>query len=254
MRLHWIGRLGFAAMLVGISVGCDGLRKQPPPPVDDLYELKQDKAGRIIRLNKVTGEVVVVEGNRLVPVKPPAPSAAAGPSPSNGAAVTLRAASATKAPARVAAEEPAAAAKSTSPIVIAEVPAVRQPEAAPRVAEPPAAVQPIVSEPAVQGSKASPYFRPGETVTIISAAPIFVTPRDNQTPLTVANPGAVLRIVSIEDEWYRVGFQDSQYGERIGFVSKKYARRTAMEPIDLSIPDLKEGMAKPADPSIKHPR
>jgi len=91
-------------------------------------------------------------------------------------------------------------------------------------------------------------------VTIISTAPIFVTPRDNQTPLTMANPGAALRIVSIEDEWYHVGFQDSQYGERIGFVSKKYARRTAMEPIDLSLPDLKKGAAKPVDPSIKDPR
>jgi hypothetical protein len=255
MRLQVsICRLGLAAMLAGISVGCDALRKQPPPPADDFYELKQDKAGRIIRLNKVTGEVVIVEGNRLIPVKQLPPSAVGSPPSSSSAAPTTRAGAATKAPAKTAAEEPVAG-KSASPIVTGEqMPTVREPALAPRVSESPAPVEPVVSEPPVQRSKESPYFRPGETVTIISAAPIFVTPRDNQTPLTQVNPGTALRIVSIEDEWYRVGFPDSQYGERIGFVSKKYARRTAMEPIDLSLPDLKEGMAKPADPSIKNPR
>jgi hypothetical protein len=113
----------------------------------------------------------------------------------------------------------------------------------------------------------STSFRRGETVTITSAAPIFVTPRDSQPPLIVASIGSVFRIVGLEDEWYRVAFPDSQYGERVGFVSKRNARRTAMlepmdlsipgarsidmKPVDLSIPDAKAGSLKPVDLSIK---
>ena len=43
---------------------------------DTTFELKQDSQGRVIRLNKVTGEVVIVDGTHLIPVTDTDPSAA----------------------------------------------------------------------------------------------------------------------------------------------------------------------------------
>ena len=39
-----------------------------PPNDQAKFELKQDSQGRTIRLNRITGEVVVIQGNQVIPV------------------------------------------------------------------------------------------------------------------------------------------------------------------------------------------
>lgn len=48
-------KLLFLVALVPLIIGC--------------YELKQDEKGRTVKINKITGEVFVIEGNRIVKLK-----------------------------------------------------------------------------------------------------------------------------------------------------------------------------------------
>jgi len=54
----------FALLSLGLTA-CDELERR----YGTRYELKQDEQGRMIRLDKRTGEVAIVEGDRLVPLK-----------------------------------------------------------------------------------------------------------------------------------------------------------------------------------------
>jgi hypothetical protein len=60
------------ALLLLLGSACNDVSKALlPQHEEEKFELKQDKRGRIIRLNKVTGEVAIVDGTQLVPVRPP---------------------------------------------------------------------------------------------------------------------------------------------------------------------------------------
>jgi hypothetical protein len=63
------------ALLLLLGSACSDVSKALPQHKDEQFELKQDKRGRIIRLNKATGEVAVVDGTQLVPIRPPDTSA-----------------------------------------------------------------------------------------------------------------------------------------------------------------------------------
>jgi hypothetical protein len=63
-----IGILSFASVLSGfafLTVGCDQLTGTSG---NNRYELKQDNTGRTIRLDKQTGEIAILDGNKLTPV------------------------------------------------------------------------------------------------------------------------------------------------------------------------------------------
>jgi hypothetical protein len=74
---------------------------------------------------------------------------------------------------------------------------------------------------------------------VIKAAPIFVAPDANRTPLTVAKVGTRLTVVSVEKEWYLVEWQDPQWGRRVGFVRAEFVlldRQRAQEPKAAPVP------------------
>jgi len=77
----------------------------------------------------------------------------------------------------------------------------------------------------------TPLFAQGaaQTVTLIANAPVFVTPNESQTPLRVGKEGSALRLLQVEGDWYRVEFDDPQFGHRVGYVSKQYARLAAFD-------------------------
>src|SRR5437762_5785862 len=54
--------------------------------------------------------------------------------------------------------------------------------------------------------------------TVVSASPMYLTPDTSRTPLTTLQPGARVRVLTLEGDWYRVIFSDAYLGERTGYV------------------------------------
>jgi len=64
--------VALAATALGIvTASCDALpRNEPAPSGQDKYQLMRDGRGSVIRLDKATGEMWLVEGVNLTPLKP----------------------------------------------------------------------------------------------------------------------------------------------------------------------------------------
>jgi len=84
-----------------------------------------------------------------------------------------------------------------------------------------------------------PAAAAAQTATVLSNAPIYVTPVVTQTPLRVAAPGTTLQVLADQDEWTKIAYNDPQWGRRIGWIQKKDVRVTDpnLQPMDLSIGD-----------------
>jgi hypothetical protein len=71
-----------------------------------------------------------------------------------------------------------------------------------------------------------------------NAAPVFVKPDSSMAPLRVAKEGSVLNAMAEEGEWYRIEFQDPQFGRRVGYIEKRHVSVQAPAPqsaVDLSV-------------------
>jgi hypothetical protein len=77
------------------------------------------------------------------------------------------------------------------------------------------------------------------TATVTANAPIYIGPAVSPTPLRVAAPGTVLRVMGQEGDWFQVEFNDPQWGPRVGWVQRTYVevRVPELEPMDLSVRD-----------------
>jgi hypothetical protein len=201
---QWVASL---LLLAGatISPACSTDTTQPPGD-QAKFELKQDNQGRTIRLNRVTGEVTVIQGSEVIPV----------------------------------AESPKVkAAKPTRP--------THPPKSQRAPADPPIAQ----AEPVRRA-------RPGDTVMTSTEARIYGTP-GYPTPLRVVSAGSALKVVAVQDDWYRVEFEDQQWGTGVGFVAVAATRANStasslLEPMDLSIQEPKPDQLKPMDLSIRSPK
>jgi len=82
-----------------------------------------------------------------------------------------------------------------------------------------------------------PSHSQSQSVIVTNAAPIFLLPDNTRTPLRVASAGSRLGLIKVEGDWYNIEFRDPQYGERVGYVEKKFARLSQpdLQPMDLSI-------------------
>src|SRR5687768_5035706 len=80
-----------------------------------------------------------------------------------------------------------------------------------------------------------------QTATVTTDAPIYTTnaPTQNLQPLRVAAVGTVLKVVSQDDGWVRIEFEDPQWGRRTGWVQMKHISITDanLKPMDLSVRD-----------------
>jgi hypothetical protein len=89
----------------------------------------------------------------------------------------------------------------------------------------------------------------GATATVVSNAPIYIGAQVSPTPLRVAAPGTVLKVLQEEGDWLQVEFSDPQYGPRVGWVQRSLVqvRSLELQPMDLSV---REGapMAAPPPP------
>jgi hypothetical protein len=74
--------------------------------------------------------------------------------------------------------------------------------------------------------------------TVTATAPIYLLPDANRSPLRTATVNTILRVLEGKGEWFKVEFQDPQYGPRQGYVLATNVRlqiAALYEPMDLSV-------------------
>jgi hypothetical protein len=85
-------------------------------------------------------------------------------------------------------------------------------------------------------------------VIVSAVAPVFVQPDNKMTPLRVAKEGSILILEADEGDYYRVSFNDPQWGRRVGYIEKRYARVQVTYPqqaVDLTVAPARSD-ARPA--------
>ena len=83
-------------------------------------------------------------------------------------------------------------------------------------------------------------------IVVKTTAPVFVKPDAAMTPLRLAKEGSALNVIGSDGEWYRVEFDDPQFGRRVGYIETRHVTalstvRKEEAPVDLTTP-----VAKPA--------
>jgi hypothetical protein len=200
--------------------GCSRIGSTPPQSNDSRFELQRDTQGRLIRLDRVTGEMVLIDGTRLKAL----------PADSN-------------------VKRPQTVSRRSEPSMDKTDRARSVPIATPTLA---GGTTPLASV-VLAAATASP----GNTVALTAAAPVFLTPTSSQTPLRVLPAGSVVTVIAIEDRWYRVEFNDEQWGRRVGYVAKASTTPTSPThnrslPVDLSVRDPQPPtQSEPIDLSIR---
>src|SRR3954465_3446843 len=78
-----------------------------------------------------------------------------------------------------------------------------------------------------------------EFATVTTNAPIYAAAQETPTPLRVAAVGTRLRVLSTEQDWVQVEYNDPQLGRRVGWVLRYYVSTTNQDlrPMDLSVPE-----------------
>jgi hypothetical protein len=219
-------RAQLSLVCVGVSLtgallgsGCNQIDPREATKDPDHFELKQDASGRIVRLNKATGEMAFVEGTKLIPI-----SFGGAPSqPSRGStqgATHPSRATATK--------------RST-------------PDSAQKTAT-------VQRSPGSDSANRSDMG----IIAITDTAPVYAAANRTGPPLVLAARGSRFRVTASQVDWYRIEFDDAQLGHRVGYVEKKFtdASRSrlvasSMQPVDVSIvPSAQTNRLEPVDVSI----
>ena len=86
--------------------------------------------------------------------------------------------------------------------------------------------------------------------TVTTNAPIYAAAQETPTPLRVAAVGTRLRVLSTEQDWVQVEYNDPQLGRSVRWVLRHYISLTShdLRPMDLSVPE-----AQPAPPAVDQP-
>ena len=81
-------------------------------------------------------------------------------------------------------------------------------------------------------------------VAVSATAPIFVQPDARLIPLRTAAVGTMLNVQTVDGDWYRVEFQDPQFGRRVGYIEKRFVTARS-EAMDLTIPEAPQTSVAP---------
>jgi len=89
-----------------------------------------------------------------------------------------------------------------------------------------------------------------EFATVTTNAPIYAAAQETPTPLRVAAVGSRLRVISREQDWVQVEYNDPQLGRRVGWVLRHYISLTShdLRPMDLSVPETEPAPPAPDQP------
>jgi hypothetical protein len=143
------------------TIGCGDLRDSSQASEQARFELRNDNNGRLVRLDKTTGEITVVDD-----------------------------------------------------------PATHTPPAAGRrTREKRRPVVASASDHAASVTSTGCVTEHVRTVTVTAAeAPVFILPKVLPTPLVTLPSDTELPVVESTDSWYRVQFEDSRLGPRVGYI------------------------------------
>ena len=91
--------------------------------------------------------------------------------------------------------------------------------------------------------------------TVTTNAPIYAAPEETPTPLRVAAVGTRLRVLSTQEMWVQVEYNDPQLGRRVGWVMRHYISLTStdLRPMDLSVPDAPPAPSVAGQPNVAPP-
>ena len=155
------------------------------------YQLEKDRQGRVIRLDTVTGEITVVEPNSR-----PTPSNRRGPSESTP-------------PQRgTAAREPAGNRAASVP----------SPSIAGPAAEQVSVASPQTVTALTTGADVCPRQDAFRNAVTLADVPVFIQPRELQTPLTTLPSAVMVAATERAGDWYLIRFEDRRWGPRVGYV------------------------------------
>lgn len=171
------GAIGLVLALALASTGCD-VKERLFPGIGSRYTFAQDDQGRLVRLNKHTGELVLVESSLPQPV----------------------------------ARRPRAAA----PEVAVAEPA--QPDATPDVPSEADTPDLTAQHTPAPTCPSPATFAEASHIRVKSTSPVFVEPRELRVPVATMTAGAVLPIAEVANDWLLVRFEDDQWGPRVGYI------------------------------------
>jgi hypothetical protein len=111
----------------------------------------------------------------------------------------------------------------------------------------------IVLMTAVHSTSAQEVGQSPTRVVVNVAAPIYIQPDAKLVPLRTAASGSMLNVQVSESGWYRVEFQDPQYGRRVGYIEKRFVSGVAVRPeaADLTIPEARSEVRPAAAPLVQ---
>lgn len=91
-----------------------------------------------------------------------------------------------------------------------------------------AAAAVLVIASCLSGAVPAAAQQPGRRITAVTAAaaPVFVLPDAERTPLRTLAPGTRLRVLREQGEWVRVEFDDPLWGPRVGYIEKRFVEIT----------------------------
>jgi len=94
-----------------------------------------------------------------------------------------------------------------------------------------------------------------EFATVTTNAPIYAAAQETPTPLRVAAVGSRLRVISTEQDWIQVEYNDPVLGRRVGWVLRHYVSLGShdLQPIDLSVPEAQPAPQAPGQPAVVPP-
>jgi hypothetical protein len=185
------------AVIAAASVclaGCDRLGVFPERTENGRYQLMKDDRGQTLRLDTVTGSIVVVDPS-TIPVErstrrvAPSRAAAAAPVVETAVQPPLDTPAETQAKERSAEETPAV---DTHPAEAAAV---------------------VVANPCTQ------IGEPGREFVISSRADAFVDPGRSGAPVANLATGTYVQGVSVQGTWLLVRFHDQVWGDRSAYIS-----------------------------------
>ena len=94
-----------------------------------------------------------------------------------------------------------------------------------------------------------------EFATVTTNAPIYAAAQETPTPLRVAAVGSRLRVISTEQDWIQVEYNDPVLGRRVGWVLRHYVSLGThdLQPMDLSVPETQPVLQAPGQPAVVPP-
>lgn len=107
------------------------------------------------------------------------------------------------------------------------------------------------------GSVQTSAQSPARVIVSAIAAPLFLKPDTTITPLRLTKEGSVLNVLSSEGDWYRVEYNDPQWGRRVGYIEKRHVGMIAapvQQAVDVTVPESKpRAVVTPTQPLPNNP-